>query len=265
MTKQNFESILICVIAVNGTPRNNKLIKSIKKIFSNAEICVVDAVTPAMIPPRQLVKQKMESTHLLGRPVSAIEIAVMLSHRKCYEIFSRSEKRFALILEDDVVINNFEGSLEDILNKLDSSRPIIVTLYSPMWSVWKKTAYGLRAKYPPPYAAAYFINQRAVEVALDCNPVGIADWPTWASKIIFFLSNSFLLSTLENTSYLEKIRVRDKKNKLNKFYLLVNLSYKDIVSQVKYLFVYPLTWKVHKLYRYLSSGDSSNNRIESRF
>ncbi len=205
------QALMVCIIAVGGEPRNTRLPMQVKAALPDSDVFVLDAITPSLISTSVLSNMLEKSSTLLGRKIGEREIAVMLSHRKCYELFQGSESEYLLVLEDDVVLNNAHFDFSDIVSLLQRRKPVIVTLYSPKWSIWKRTHSGLKAKIPPAYAAAYFINEESVRLALASNPLGIADWSPWAIKIRFYLRDYFSIGCLENNSFLENSRIHNKK------------------------------------------------------
>ena len=254
---------MVCIIAVGGMPRNSLLTMQVKAALPDSDVFVIDAITPSLISTSELSILVEKSSTLLGRKIGKQEIAVMLSHRKCYEFFQESESGYLLVLEDDVVLNNAYFDCSDILNLLQRQKPIIISLYSPKWSIWKRTHSGLQAKIPPAYAAAYFINKESIRLALEANPLGLADWPPWAIKIKFYLRDYFSIGCLENNSFLENRRIYNKKNKM-KHVLLKSLK-SDIRKcwQIRYIIIYPLQWKIYKFMRFILSSKSDDTRIES--
>jgi len=264
-TSTNFDSLLVYIIAVGGKPRNAQLLIQAKEVLLGSQVEVVNAITPDDIPEIELAKLVENSTQLHGRQIGAREIAVMLSHRKCYRFFQNSDKKYLLVLEDDVILEKAKIGNLDIFNILDLKVPSVVSLYSPKWSIWKKTDLGLEAKIPPAYAAAYFLNRECAQLALSQKPVGLADWPPWSSKVKFFYRNDFTVSCIQNDSYLEMNRLNDKQVKLK--YLLFKKLDSELKKswQVRYIIIYPLKWKIRKFAKCLLTLKTSDTMIESWF
>jgi GR25 family glycosyltransferase involved in LPS biosynthesis len=254
---------MVCIIAIGGEPRNSRLPMQVKAALPDSDVFLIDAITPSLISTSELLNLVDKSSTLLGRKIGEREIAVMLSHRKCYDFFQESENEYLLVLEDDVVLNNALVKCSDIVNLMQRQKPIIISLYSPKWSIWKRTHFGLQAKIPPAYAAAYFINKESIRLALASNPLGLADWPPWAIKIRFYLRDYFSIECLENNSFLENSRIYNKKNKM-KYVLLKSLKNDMKKSwQIRYIIIYPLKWKIYKFMRFIFSSKSGDKRIES--
>ena len=175
------------VIAVDGIPRNPKLFRALEtsKFISNVEM--VPAQTLLNTDPLILSELIAVSQVLLGRKVSTIEGCISLSHAKAYMIAKSYGEDSYLICEDDAEIQNpiqFEKALASLVI---SSSPEIYTFYSPNWAVWKKKNSIYEAKFPPPYASFYLINNSALNLAVKKmhHYVGLADWPIWSKKISF--------------------------------------------------------------------------------
>ena len=259
----SFEDLMVCIIAVNGRPRNSRLLKHAKYALMKSEVVVINAITPTKLHPKELSNLINASSKLIGRRIGEQEIAVMLSHRKCYEFFQQSSKKYLLVLEDDVVINDLYVDIVDVLNLLQTPGPTVVSLYSPKWSIWKHTNLGLQAKIPPAYAAAYFINTESIDIALSSKTLGLADWPPWAIKTRFYLRNYFAITCPENNSFIEKNRAYDKNYKIKRALLKKpgNGIYKN--WQIRYIIAYPLTWKFHKLMRLVFTFKLNDKKIVS--
>jgi hypothetical protein len=241
-------NIRVFVIAVDGVPRNSKLIDSLIRVFSKHNIYVLDAVQPKDIESKTIKKLTKQSNLMLGRKVTPHEIAVTLSHNQCYKIANHFGWEDVMILEDDVFIEDNE-SLKKILSTLyKTTKPLIRTFYSPRWGVWKMTNGVYVSIIPPAYAAAYMINSSAMKIALAKGTIGLADWPIWSNKIQFHFLDNKVIKLLEVESYLDKERMklkqsgRDYKQILNpKFIIKIN-----IFLRIKHYIVLPIIWKIFK-------------------
>ena len=230
-------------------------------IFPESEVLVVAAITPKEIDSEALDLQKRQSSHLIGRQVGEREISVMLSHRKCYESFLRSNKEILFVLEDDIVIEDDALSEKIVFEKVNREVPTIISLYSPFWSVWVKRKRTLKAKFPPAFAAAYLINKSAVRWALSFEPVGIADWPPWALDVNFYLQEFAGLFCGERSSYLAESRFLDKEKKMKKVLFKKPMFEIKKSWQIKYIIIYPLLWKIYVNCRFFSKSKFLNSRV----
>jgi hypothetical protein len=224
------KNIRVFVIAVDGIPRNSKLIGSLIKVFPKHNIYVLDAVQPRDIEATTIKRLMKQTNLMLGRKVTPQEIAVTLSHNQCYKIANDFEWQDVLILEDDVFIEDHELLLKLINSLNEIKEPLIRTLYSPRWGIWKMTNGVFKSIIPPAYAAAYIINSSAIKIALTKGTIGLADWPIWSSKIQFHFLDNKVIELLDVKSYLEKGREelkqvkKDYKQILNpKFMIKINI------------------------------------------
>ena len=96
------------IIAKDGITRNASLVKFLKdsKLFKQIEI--VEGVTPETINKKYLDEQLKQSSKILGREMTVIEVAVKVSHEKAYQYAFQKNYSEVLILEDDVEFKNLE-------------------------------------------------------------------------------------------------------------------------------------------------------------
>ena len=186
-----------------------------------------------------------ESSALLGRKVTEVEIAVTQSHRKCYKVALSNGYSKILVLEDDVKIpKKLTMSVID-LQRLDKKGNIIITLYAPKWSIWIKRKSKARAIFPPAYAAAYLINKNGLHHAIKNESIGLADWPTWSNKFKFYLTSGEQFDVVSSDSYLEIDRSKSKSEK-NKILDKNNYNSQNIglTDKFKNRVLFPLIWKL---------------------
>ena len=239
------------VIAVDGIPRNPKLFRALEtsKFISNVEM--VPAQTLLNTDPLILSELIAASQVLLGRKVSTIEGCISLSHAKAYMIAKSYGEDSYLICEDDAEIQNpiqFEKVLASLVI---SSSPEIYTFYSPNWAVWKKKNSIYEAKFPPPYASFYLINNSALNLAVEKMQryVGLADWPIWSKKISFKLIDNSGVINIETKSFADYDREVSKLFK-TKFRSIFNFKYLikvPVPDRIRHIIYYPLIWKMYNL------------------
>ena len=234
------------IIAVDSIPRNSSLISDLDLIKGIYHHEVISAITPSTILESVLKKRLICGQLLLGRKVTPTEVCVTESHRKCYKNALLQGAEIALLVEDDVVIQDqkyFEGVIESIV---PTSRPTIWTFYSPAWSLWRKTGLDKKAIIPPAYAACYLINKEAMEIAVAHESVGVADWPSWAKQIDFILVERSGIAISETDSLLEIDR-KIAKLSTRPFKSLASQQFKKsvpFVDRFRNIVFYPLMWKV---------------------
>jgi GR25 family glycosyltransferase involved in LPS biosynthesis len=245
------KDIRVFIIAVDGIPRNRKLIESLIKVFPNQNIFILDAIQPKDIDSIKMQKLTMKNKIMLGRKTTPNEIAVTESHNLCYKIAHKFEWQNIMIFEDDVLIEDNKSFIK-ILNSLpDSKIPLIRTFYSPKWGIWKMKNNVYQSVIPPAYAAAYIINASAIQIAIDQGSIGLADWPIWSNKIQFQFLENKTIKVSEVDSYLEKERANVKKQKLDykqifnpKFIVSIN-----IFLRIKHQVFFPIIWKIYRFSR----------------
>lgn len=253
----NSSYIKVFVIAIDGIPRNERLLKQLDSVFESGKVEVVEAITPDQINQSDLSRYTEFGSQILGRHISAGEIAVALSHRKCYQIAASRRALVALIFEDDVDISD-TVKLQKTLSQYESpDLPTISTLYSPMWGIWKLLLGKHYAVIPPAYACSYLINSRAMQIALANESIGLADWPIWSEQVYFHLIKSDAINQSNAESTIEKFRQislnQKKKYKFTfSFKVLLKLGAKTYFLHRVY---YPYLWK-----RYLAKEVRAGNR-----
>ena len=239
------------VIAVDGVPRNPKLIHALENSKFITDVEIIQAQTPLNTDPLILNDLIAASQVLLGRKVSTIEGCISLSHANTYIIAERYGEDSFLICEDDADVQNpiqFEKALESLVV---SSIPEIYTFYSPNWAIWKKKNSIYEARFPPPYASFYLINSNAVNLAIEqrYNGVGLADWPIWSKKISFKLVENSGIVNIETKSFADYDRRISKLFK-TKFRSIFNLRYLikvPIPDRLRHIIYYPIIWKLYNL------------------
>ena len=240
------EKIAIFVISVAGKIRNPYLVKQASEFWPGANVELISAITPKSMDQELMRFLQEESSALLGRKITDFEIAVAQSHRKCYSVAIEKGYAKVLILEDDVKISNSMTISKIDVERLNERRNIIISLYSPKWSLWIKRKETIRSIFPPAYAAAYLINQNGLKFASDQESLGLADWPTWSNKFRFYLTSGSQFETIDSESYLEKSRQISKKEKNKTSFLLINNKKRHFkrLDLLRHRLLYPIIWKL---------------------
>ena len=239
------------VIAVNTQPRNPGLTSEVKQLSILTELEIVDAVTPKDIDEVKIGRGIKKAQVLIGRDVTAVEICISYSHQKAYKSALRLNSDAALILEDDVAIGDIDA-FKTLLDQIPPTiKPTIWTFYSPDWSVWTKKKEKFKAVFPPAYASCYIINRNAMNIAINSDPIGLADWPIWSKKVEFYLVSNSCVSIINTKSFVEKGRITAKlrKHKLRSFFSLEFLLTVPLIDRIRHIFLYPMLWKIFLLLR----------------
>jgi GR25 family glycosyltransferase involved in LPS biosynthesis len=225
------------------------LLEQLSKNFPNSNIKIIEADRPSDIPSDQFAKCKAMSELLIGRTISEVEVAVAFSHQKIYRQALLDGCEIATIFEDDIEVADPAEFANAVNSEIDLRNPTIMNLFSPNWSLWKKKQNTIIAIIPPPYAAAYKINKRAMEIATLSLPVGVADWPIWSRKINFNLVEDAGVRFFESQSFVdvERIAAKSKSTKYRSFFNLKFAFSVNHYDRFLNIFWYPLLWDFYKM------------------
>ena len=107
------------------------------------------------------------------------EIGCTLSHQKCYRKLVESRDKYALILEDDIVIrHNIDTLVPEIEKLLNTDEPRVILLSGWYWYLGTKTIkqhYCLARVYDAFLTHAYIINREAASLLIEQRPFITAD------------------------------------------------------------------------------------------
>lgn len=107
------------------------------------------------------------------------EIGCTLSHQKCYEKLVHSEEKYALILEDDIVVRpNMDSVFPRIEELMQTDKPLIFLLSGWYWFWGTKkidTHYHVANVYDAFLTHAYIINRAAAALLIEPRPFITAD------------------------------------------------------------------------------------------
>lgn len=126
-----------------------------------------------------------ESLKRYGRKLSQGEVGCALSHRKCYEALLQSNKKCALVLEDDIsVLQDLNAIIDmNIDSLMDTPKPTILFLSGDYW-FWK-VRNGMARVFTAVGAYAYIINKPAAEALLKRKAFTVADdWDCYKERSI---------------------------------------------------------------------------------
>ena len=115
-----------------------------------------------------------------SRKVRSGEIGCTLSHQKCYQKLVDSVEEYALILEDDAVLNDYYQNciVNDICPLLQVDIPQIVLLSGRYWyfkSQRLSENYRIAEVYDALQTHAYVINRSAAKLLIEAYPFIYAD------------------------------------------------------------------------------------------
>ena len=107
------------------------------------------------------------------------EIGCTLSHQMCYEKLMHSEEKYALILEDDIVVRpNVDSVFPCIEELIQTDKPLVILLSGWYWFGETKkidTHYHVANVYDAFLTHAYIINRAAAALLIEPRPFITAD------------------------------------------------------------------------------------------
>jgi GR25 family glycosyltransferase involved in LPS biosynthesis len=133
----------------------------------------------------------------LGYKISKSLIGSGLSHIEVYKKALALESEWVLILEEDVIMIDFDRKLiTRTLSEVGNS-PAIIQLFSRASRLaikssiceieTEKFVFKFNKRIAGCGAPAYLINKSALKIALDSSKLnGTPDWPSWGQKVSFF-------------------------------------------------------------------------------
>lgn len=116
---------------------------------------------------------------LMQRRVRPGEIGCTLSHQKCYRQLIESGERYAIIFEDDLVINEpFDEMLPAIEQWLDCDEPRLLLLSGWFWFISSRdfnANHQISRVFDGYLTHAYALNRAAAKLMTDSKPWYAAD------------------------------------------------------------------------------------------
>lgn len=114
------------------------------------------------------------------------EIGCTLSHQKCYKEILKKDIEYALILEDDIYINeHFGKNFNNLIKYIDTDKPTIILLSAGFTYTKSKTIKDkckLANIYHGYFAHSYLINNAAAKIMIEEKPYIVADEWTYYKK-----------------------------------------------------------------------------------
>jgi glycosyl transferase family 25 len=141
----------------------------------------IEAVDCRNIPVHDLNKMydQNRAYEIYGRTLKGAEVGCALSHRKCCQKLLESENDVVLVVEDDLVWQNYD--IIDILKRVEvamkSAPPMIVLLSGDYWFTTVEHHDGLQLANVREAVCshAYLINRKAAERILSAEKCYLAD------------------------------------------------------------------------------------------
>lgn len=246
---------LVFVISLKSdVARREKL----KERFKNYdEFKLVEATDGRVMSAKEYYGYALASLEAYGRLLSPSEVGCSLSHVRAYEEFLKSDAKFALILEDDVIgdENSVKKAFETAA-KMDAGSALICgaqdgldgrfsafgkKLENDFWLVSKRS-YGTIYR-----AAAYVLDRRAAEKLLQAHKKALCVADFWRILLLqnglkMYFSDIFAhpLDLSGSNIQAERVqRVRDKasfKTRLNSLKYVVATRFESVFCGFERIF-----------------------------
>ena len=174
----NMKSIHTYVINLKTSEVRRRYMEDLLRSYNCIEFEFIDAVDGRKLSEQELLGQFDMSASLkrYGRELNRGEIGCVLSHRKVFENFLKTDFPYALVFEDDISIiqdlNKLDGV--DVDSNLDTPIPTIMFLSGDFWYYKKETS--VVPCYDALGAYAYMLNRAAAQLLLSYQkPYFVAD------------------------------------------------------------------------------------------
>jgi GR25 family glycosyltransferase involved in LPS biosynthesis len=151
----------------------------------------------------------------LGRGITRSEIGIALAHREIYNRIIKEDLQWAIVFEDDAIVENLELLKLQLENSLQRSveKPTVMLLFHHAREVLnnEENNFFIKSKIVPSYAVAYTLNKAAAQLLLASQfPIkSVADWPLCTHRVDYWLSRGFALAhgseTSKVSSYFEEL------------------------------------------------------------
>lgn len=182
------------VIAPDGGTRHQRLVEELLSV-NGLEIEILPARMLASVPEsfNQKLAQAIHHHELLPG-----DIGCASSHLAAWRQISKTSDPWTLVFEDDARIIDV-GALNDLisdLKDLDSTRPIVISMYSENALVkYSRTSRTVDCLMEPSFAVGYCLTRSAAErlATANANLGFCSDWPR-ASGVAFKLCRHFFLA-----------------------------------------------------------------------
>ena len=146
------------------------------------DITFVEAVNGKELTNEQLcdIWDQKATFKIYGRYMQGCEIGCALSHRKCCESLLESNERVALVVEDDLVLQDVDVKkiVADVEKFMCTVKPMIVLLSGDYWFLGKKQITNevcLANIREAVCTQAYLINRNAAKIVLSIERKYLAD------------------------------------------------------------------------------------------
>lgn len=175
------------------------------------------------------------------------------------------EGDWVLILEEDVILKNFDKNMIDSATAEIGSNPAIIQLFSRASRLAirssireiesEKYIFKFSKRIAGCGAPAYLINRNAIKIAVASNKLnGTPDWPSWGQNVKFFGIYPWLFEETGAGSSVPMNSIQRKKNFVRRVsqisgihYLIYRSEYKNLKNYLNeeiYPYFLFLTWRL---------------------
>lgn len=240
------------VIQMPGSERNPELYKSLNSLKIDYQI--QEAVVGKSLTDQEILEYvNLKSCDArLGYRISNNLIGSGLSHRKIYQKIISEGIEWALVLEEDAILSDFNrDEISKIISGI-SKGPTIIQLFSRAARLMKnksirqisdskRITFDFHPRIAGCGAPAYLINRSAVQRALSNHVLdGAPDWPPWAMDVKMMGVFPWMVTESDEGSTMPVEPISQKRyllRRLSQFtgvhYLQFHLEYSGPINYIK--------------------------------
>jgi GR25 family glycosyltransferase involved in LPS biosynthesis len=238
---------------MRNSQRADRLLKQLHSL--NLPFTLISAINGGELE-KEVLETKVDTDACyarLGYRIGNGLIGCFLSHQSIYKTIVKEKITWALVLEEDVSIVDFDLEILNQLMRNNNDRPTIIQLFSRSSRLIKKNTllnYGALTKYVSfefhrrlvgSGAAAYLINLEAAVLATKSEKVnGAPDWPPWSVKVKFmgvfpwmFYEDEVGSTILNNEIKSNAYKLRRVMSFLGLHYLIFHKKYESFTTYFK--------------------------------
>ena len=183
LTKSSFSVLII------ARPNSQSAREAMNILCKDFEAEIVEATTPT----------DLSGVNFRGaKNVEILEMAISISHHRARSKALRLANDWALILEEDAIINfnreHLELLIQSISNSIKDDKALVgIHLFPEQFGILsgKSLSSFLHVLYLPDFAVGYMLNLNAIKYTVlnfNFNHIEIADWPKYMRKKIKWFS-----------------------------------------------------------------------------
>ncbi|KAA6334520.1 hypothetical protein EZS27_017172 [termite gut metagenome] len=173
----------VYIINLKSSMDRRQYMYDILKPFSAFDIQFVDGIDGRLLSDKERddLFDLKDSFKRYGRECNPGEQGCTLSHLKCYDMLIKSRENYALIFEDDIVVDKEEtiSIIEQLEPFINIEEPTVILLSGGYWYYRKDKIiafdYKLASVYDAYFTHAYLINKAAAQILKEEKPSFLAD------------------------------------------------------------------------------------------